>query len=322
MSDTVLFVDDEEQVLNSIDGIFSRADVTVLKTASAQEALEIINQQPVAVVVSDSRMPDMTGLDLLSRIKNVSPDILKILMTEPSELGEAVEAINKGELFRFILKPWNNKFFIKTVQEAVLRFKTISSIKHGDEAAWLSVAEEIESKDPFTCGHAERVANYAVLLADAFNLPEEIKKAVKHGSYLHDCGKIQVPENILNKDGRLNKEEYDVIKNHPRWGVDIAVRAALPERIINVIHYHHERFDGSGYPSGMEGDEIPFEAQIVALADVYDALTSDRCYRTRFTNEKAVEILRAMRGNVFNPEVLDRFLEHCLLSENTPSPDV
>jgi len=323
MSDTVLFVDDEEQVLNSIDGIFSKADVTVLKTASAREALEILDQRTVAVIVSDSQMPEMTGIDLLSKIRDVSPDTLRILMTAPSDLAAAVDAINNGELFRFVLKPWDNKFFVKTVQEAVSRYKIIHTIKHGDDASLLSVAKEVELKDPFTTGHSERVAHYSTMLAELFGLPENIKKAVKHGSYLHDCGKMRVPENILNKKGRLNKDEYEIIKNHPRWGADIAIQARLPEQIINIIHHHHERFDGSGYPSGMKSDEIPFEAQIVAIADVYDALTSDRCYRTRFSDEKAVEILLLMRGNVFNPEIIDKFINDCLQQiRQEPSPHI
>jgi HD-GYP domain-containing protein (c-di-GMP phosphodiesterase class II) len=120
----------------------------------------------------------------------------------------------------------------------------------------------------------------------------------------------------------LNKDEYEIIKNHPRWGADIAIQAALPEHIINIIQYHHERFDGSGYPSGMKGDEIPFEAQIVAVVDVYDALTRDRCYRARFSDEKAVEILLLMRGNVFNPEIIDKFISNCLQTiKKESSPD-
>jgi len=309
MSDTVLFVDDEEQVLNSIDGIFSKSDLTVIKTASAREAIEIINKQPVAVIVSDNRMPEMSGLALFSKIRTLSPDTLNILMTAPSELAEAVDAVNKGELFRFVLKPWDNKFFVKTIEEAVGRYRTVITIKHGDEAALLNVAKEIELKDPFTIGHAERVAHYASLLAALFNLPDDNKTAVRLGSYRHDCGKIRVPEAILNKRGRLNKDEYEVIKNHPRWGADIAIHAGLSERIINIIHHHHERYDGSGYPSGLERDDIPFEAQIVSVADVYDALTSDRCYRPRFEDDKAVEILLLMRGNVFNPVLIEKFID-------------
>lgn len=312
MSDTVLFIDDEQQVLNSIDGIFSKSDITVVKTASTSDALEIVRERAVAVVVSDNQMPEMKGLDLLAQIRTLSPDTLRILMTAPSNLAEAVDAVNNGELFRFVMKPWDNKFFIKTVQEAVSRFKVVHTLKQGDEAAYRSVAKDVELKDPFTSGHAERVADYAALLAESFDLSDDLKRAVKLGSYLHDCGKLQVPESILNKDDRLSKDEYEIIKNHPRWGAAIAVQAGLHKNIINIVHYHHERFDGSGYPSGMKGNEIPFEAQIVAVADVYDALTSDRCYRTRFSTEKAMEILSLMRGNVFNPEIIDRFIDECL----------
>jgi putative nucleotidyltransferase with HDIG domain len=167
-------------------------------------------------------------------------------------------------------------------------------------------------KDPYTNGHAQRVSDYAALLADVFSLPEEIKKVIRHGSYLHDCGKVGVPEHILNKKSRLSNEEYQTVKNHPRWGTDLAIQAALPEQIINIIHYHHERFDGSGYPSGMQGDDIPLEAQIVAIADVYDALTSDRCYRTRFSDDKSIQIMLLMKGNVFNPVIIDKFIYDCL----------
>jgi response regulator RpfG family c-di-GMP phosphodiesterase len=312
MSETVLFVDDEEQVLHSIGGLFSKTDVTVRSTVSAREALDIVHKEPVSVVVSDHQMPEMMGIDLFSKIRDISPDTLKILLTSPADLAVAVDAINNGEIFRFVMKPWDNKSFIRTVEEAVARYQIIQSIKDGDETTLLSVAQSVELKDPYTNGHAERVSYYATMLAELFNMSEETKQGIKLGSYIHDCGKVGVPERILNKKSMLNNDEYETVKNHPRWGTELAIQAALPEQIINIIHYHHERFDGSGYPSGLQGDDIPMEAQIVAIADVYDALTSDRCYRTRFSDEKAIEIMLLMKGNVFNPDIIDKFVHDCL----------
>lgn len=176
----------------------------------------------------------------------------------------------------------------------------------------LSLAQTIESKDPYTLGHCESVARYALMIADALRLSDEIKKDIRYGSWLHDCGKIGVPENILNKNGPLNECEFEIIKNHPRWGADVAVQASMSENIVKIIFHHHERYDGRGYPSGLQEHAIPYVARIVTIADVFDALTSDRPYRKGFDAEKAVKIIRMMGGNVFDPGILDVFLRNCL----------
>lgn len=312
MSDTVLFVDDEKNDLNSFDRLFSDIAAKILTASSAEEALDVITKEEIAVLVSDSFLPEMKGVDLLSKVREISPDTLKILMTAHKDISAAVDAINNGNAFRFIIKPWDDTTLVQVVQEAISRYKLIQALKREDEITLFSLAQTIESKDPYTRGHCERVANYTLMVADAFNLSEDTKKDLKFGSWLHDCGKIGVPEHILNKKGLLDVYEFDIVKNHPRWGANVAREAQLPESIIKIILYHHERYDGNGYPSGIKGHDIPFEARIVTLADIFDALMTDRPYRKRYSEEKAINIISLMRENVFDPEIVDIFLNKCL----------
>ena len=309
---TVLFVDNEKSILNLIDRIFIDSDIRVLKADTAQKALDIISQEDIAVIVADNQIPGMNGNALLSRIKEISPDTLRIMITGYADLETAVDALNNGEIFRFIINPCQNDSLIKAVKEALEQYWIIHSLRSTDENTLLSLAEAVELKDGYTRGHCERVAKYALMIASEINMNDEAIKAIRHGSWLHDCGKIGVPEDILNKNGPLDPEEFEIIKNHPKWGADVAKKAAMSRLILNIIHFHHERYDGSGYPAGLKEDEIPFEVRIVTVADVYDALTSDRPYRDKYTIDKAMEIMRIMRGTAFDPDILDLFLDMCV----------
>lgn len=308
MSSTVLFVKDEEHILNSIERLFPDTDINIISTANITEAIDLVNKEQIAVTVSDNQTPEMKGIELLSRIKEISPDTLNILITSPQDLTAAVEAVNRGKVFRFIMEPWDYTTFVQTVCEAVTRYQTVQSMKNADETSLHAVAQTIELKAPHFQGHFDKVARYALMIAEGFNPSEKIRNFIRLGSIIHDCGKVVIPESILNKKGRLYDEEYEIIKQHTRVGRDLAKQAGLPEKISNIIHFHHERFDGSGYPSGLKGNDIPFEARIITVADVYDALTSERIYRDKYETEKALEIMNLMRGNVFDPDVLDMFL--------------
>ncbi len=308
MVETALFVDDEENVLHSLERLFSDRGVHFLGAGSAEEALDLIRKEEVAVLVSDNQMPGMTGIALHAHVKEISPDTIRILMTGHADLQTAMDAINRGEVFRFVVKPWDNEELVRIVEDGLNRYRVIRSLKKADEATLLSLAQTVELKDPYTRGHCDRVARYALMLAEAFNLPEDDRREIKHGSWLHDCGKIGVAESVLNYEGPLNEEQFEMIKQHPTWGADVARQAQLSDRIINIILCHHEKFDGSGYPSGMKGKSIPFEARIVSVADVYDALVTDRPYQERSSPEKARKILSSLRGSSFDPEILDVFL--------------
>ncbi|MEK7365939.1 MAG: HD domain-containing phosphohydrolase, partial [Candidatus Deferrimicrobiota bacterium] len=278
MDDAVLLVDDEANILNALARLFLDRDVRVLRAGNGEEALGIVRREPVAVVVSDNLMPGMRGVELLSRVRDQSPDTARVLLTGYADLSTAIEAINRGEVFRFHVKPWVDEEIVRTVEEGVRRYQLVRSLRDGDEATLRSIAQTIELKDPYTRGHCDRVAAFALKIAEALGLPEGTRRAIKHGSWLHDCGKIGVPEAILNCPGKLSAADFEVVKKHPGWGAEVGRQANLPEEVINIILYHHERFDGRGYPTGAKGTEIPLEARIVAVADVFDAMSTDRPY--------------------------------------------
>jgi putative nucleotidyltransferase with HDIG domain len=306
-----MFVDDEPWVLSSLKRLFADTDYDCHFCASPDDALRLAETEKIRVVVSDNQMPGMTGIEFLYRLKMVSPDTVRIMMTAYANLGVAISAINKSEAFRFITKPWDNDELLSLVAEGLARYDMLFSMRSHDEGHYRSLAQTVELKDPYTRGHCDRVADYAERLARAAGVAEPLLTCIRHGSILHDCGKIGVPEEVLNFPGKLTLEEFAVIKQHPDWGTQVAREANLPEAVINVILYHHERADGSGYPAGLTGGNIPLEARIVAIADVFDALTSDRPYRKGNSFEEATTILMGLTG-LLDDELLGIFRENVI----------
>ena len=304
----VLFVDDEDAILSAVERLFSDVGIPILRAGNAAEALGLFAREEIAVVVSDHMMPGMRGVDFLAHLKGVSPDTVKILMTAHADLTTAMDAINNGEVYRFIAKPWDNEKLIESVSLALNRYRMQKGVRQGDESMLRSLAQTIELKDPYTGGHCDRVAGYALSLGQALGLEEPVLREIKHGSWLHDCGKIGVPDAILNYAGPVSGADFEKIKNHPLWGAQVARQANLSDTAVNIILHHHEHFDGNGYPYGLAAGEIPIEARIVAVADVYDALASERPYRKAYPRQKAAEILKGMAESVLDPELVELFL--------------
>lgn len=306
---TVLFVDDEQSIRNAIERMFmERDDVRCLFASSGPEGLEILGREDVWVVVSDYLMPGMRGIEFLSKARSVRPNAVRIMMTAYADLSVAIDAINKSEAYRFVTKPWNNKELMDTIDEALMRFQLVQSLVSEDETVYLSLAQTVELKDPYTKGHCDRVARYAVALAQALGLNDAMINDIKHGSWLHDCGKIGVPEAILNFPGRLSEDDLETVMQHPRWGADVARQARMSDTVINIILHHHERFDGNGYPAGLEAEEIPIEARIVAISDFFDALYSERPYRKAYDFDRTIEIMHEMTAAHFDPKLIELFL--------------
>jgi putative nucleotidyltransferase with HDIG domain len=171
-----------------------------------------------------------------------------------------------------------------------------------------SMAYKVDQKDHYTKGHSDRVANLSLEIARELRLPDGDIKAIVGGALLHDLGKLDIPDDILKKPGRLSKEEYEIVKNHPDLGVNRLAGMNFPWDIIPMIRFHHEQFDGGGYPTGMAGETIPLGARIICVADVFDALTSERPYRAAFSTEKALQVMKEEMVKSFDPVILDMLI--------------
>ena len=311
MHETLLLVDDNRLIVDNLNNLLKEEDVRILTAHDAQQALALIRQEDIAVVVTDNIMPGMSGLDFLSCLATISPSTIKILMSAYADLPTVLSAINRSEVFRFVLKPWRDEEMLTAVREGLRRHRMILAMRKEDEDVLRSLAQTIELKDPSTKGHCDRVAVYALMIADALHLSSDVKREIKYGSWLHDCGKIGISETILNGNERLTGQEFETMKMHSFWGADVAAKANLSQITCNIIHYHHERFDGTGYPERLRGEGIPLEARIVAVADVFDALTNDRPYRKGYPQERAMAIMEGMRGTTFDPQILTTFFCDC-----------
>ncbi|WP_243370127.1 HD domain-containing phosphohydrolase [Geotalea sp. SG265] len=305
MAETILFVDDQKIYLDYTRELFGNRGLAVMTAASGSEALRIVNENIIAVIVADNQMPGMNGLELLAKVKEISPHTVKVMMTGSADLATTLSAINNGEVFRFVVKPWKDAEMVKAVKDSIRRFRILQSLKREDEFVLHSLAQTIELKDACTKGHCDRVATIALQIAAKLGLSEGKQEEIKFGSWLHDCGKIGVPEAVLNAPRPLTEMEFELVKNHSVWGCTVVRKANLSETVQNVVLYHHERYDGRGYPSGLQGKEIPLEARIVAVADVFDALSVDRPYRKKLSREQIIETIDGMRNTHLDTEIVN-----------------
>lgn len=306
---TILFVDDEAGIRNALRRLFIDSPYRLLFAACAAEGLEILRANECAVIVSDNQMPGENGVEFLAKARLLAPDSVRVMMTAYADLGTVLNAINRCEAYRFVVKPWDDQDLVELVGEGVLRYELLTSLRRGDEAIYRTLAQTIELKDHYTRGHCDRVVDFSLAIGRRVGLSMEDLTHLEHGAMLHDCGKIGVPEATLNFPGRLDEEQFEVIRRHPGWGADVARTAGLHQSAVNVILYHHEHYNGQGYPAGLAGEDIPLEARIVAVADVYDALTSDRPYRKAMPPEVALREFTSMSGTVLDPYFVELFLE-------------
>jgi response regulator RpfG family c-di-GMP phosphodiesterase len=313
---TIMFVDDEAGIRNSLKRLFADSPHNVLLAASAAEALQLLRTNTCAVIVSDNQMPGETGIEFLNKARQIAPDTVRVMMTAYADLGTALNAINQCEAYRFVVKPWDNQELVDLVNTCVMRFELIQSLRLKDEAIYRSLSQAIELKDHYTRGHSDRVVEYSVALGKRMGLSPETLIHLQHGAMLHDCGKIGVPEATLNYPGKLDNDQMNVIRKHPDWGGEVARAAGMHQITVNIVLYHHEHYNGKGYPAGLAGDDIPLEARVVAVADVYDALASDRPYRKAMPPDVAMREFMAMSGTVLDPLIVTNFLE--IVNEGQP----
>ncbi len=289
---TILVVDDEPRNLKLLEAILTPLHYNVVKACHGEEALSIVHKMTVDLVLSDVMMPVMDGYEVCRYLKqNENTRLIPIIMvTALNDMESRVKGIEAGA-DDFLSKPVN-KIEMQARTKALITTKKLNDKLTSIEDMLFLLANAVEAKDKGTEGHVQRVSEMAVLLGKKLSLAAHETAALHYGGILHDIGKIWVSRTILNKPGALSEEEWQVMKQHPLIGYKICLplKKTLGTAIDMILH-HHEKLDGSGYPEGLRGDDISVAARIMAVVDIYDALTTDRPYKQRMTHEQAISIL-------------------------------
>jgi putative two-component system response regulator len=307
---TILVVEDDAQVRNLLSEHLISLGYGILKAASAEEALQKLEGTTPDLVLTDVHMEGMNGIDLCARLKRDARFQLMpvIILTGQSDLKARVAGLAAGA-DDFFAKPFN-LLEIRTRVAALLRVKFLLDQLERAESVITTLGLTIEARDPYTAGHCERLARYAMGLGQALGVDEAMLKALWLGGFLHDLGKIAVPDRILLKSGPLNPEERNALETHPVIGADLVREMRTLDDVRPIIRHHHERFNGSGYPDGLKAGEIPLGARIMAVVDVYDALCTARPYKAALSHAKAVDILlRETEAGFWDPQVVGTFID-------------
>jgi len=288
----ILIVDDEPKNLKLLQAMLTPMNYDVVQAENGNDALSKIDRIDIDLVLLDVMMPELDGFETCRRMKtNPKTQMIPVvIVTALDDMNSKVKGIEAGA-DDFLTKPVNRLELVARTQ-SLIRLKMLHNSLTDIENVLFSFARAVEAKDEYTQGHTERVATLSIELGKRLGLPEEELKALSFGGALHDIGKIGVPNQILNKPGKLDDREWEIMKSHSNIGYDIGfpLKKNL-DLALKVILYHHEKMDGSGYPKGLKGDEIPVVARIVGIADIYDALTTDRPYRKGMDMGKAIEII-------------------------------
>ena len=309
----ILLVDDEVDNLSLLYRTLKN-DFNVIQTTSAIEALKLMKEKVFDVIISDHRMPEMDGVEFLKRSSEIMPQCVRLLITAYTDSEILINAINYGKIYSYIKKPWDPSELLITVKSSAEYFqlkkdndRLIYDLKELFMGTINAIIEALDAKDSFTLGKSRRVTFISLKMVKYFNLPMKEMGKLELAGLLHDIGMIGVPEDVLNKNEALTPEEFECIKKHVAHGVKILEDIQQLKDIVEIIKYHHERFDGSGYPYGLKGDEIPLNAKIIAIADAYDSMVSDRSYREGLVHEEAMKRIEEQSGKQFDPKVVIAF---------------
>jgi putative two-component system response regulator len=298
VASTILIADDDETNSELLSEILQEVGYRTICVRTGADALFKVTSGDADLALLDVRMPDKSGFDVCSAIKSNPPTrfVPVILVTGLCATSDRIQGIVSGA-DDFLNKPVNQQE-VRARVKSLLRLKSyIDELEHA-EIVLTSLAASIEAKDPYTHGHCERLSNYSVALGKKVGLSDELCIALRKGGIVHDIGKVAVPERILLKPERLTPEEWYIMKQHPAVGERICAPLRSFRAVLPIIRHHHEKLDGTGYPDGLKGDEIPLTARILQTVDIYDALTTDRPYRPAMPVEEAIEMMRseAKRG--------------------------
>ncbi|HEV8309098.1 MAG TPA: HD domain-containing phosphohydrolase [Methylomirabilota bacterium] len=306
----VLIVDDDSVVRETIRDSVEHLGYATREAASAEEALQRIAQELPDLILLDVRMPGITGIELCRRLKadQATHLIPIVLLTAQGELDTRVAGLEAGA-DDYFTKPVHLRE-LRARLRALIRLKRVVEELEQAENMITTLALTIEARDTYTAGHCVRLANFAVELGERLGLREDELGALRLGGFLHDLGKIQVPDGVLLKPGALTPDEWRLIKEHPAAGDRLATPMRTLGLVRPVIRHHHERMDGQGYPDKLAGQEIPFLARIMAVVDVYDALRTRRPYKPPLDEAESLRLLHeGARTGQLDPEVVRVFVE-------------
>lgn len=322
---TMLVVDDEEYVRKLLERILEPAGYEVVTADGAQEASDRLSHAGIDLVLLDIRMPGKSGLEFLPEIRASYPDTAVIMVTATADMDIAIRCMKQGAC-DYISKPINTEWVITGVNRALerrnLELENKGYRQHLEDTVTVqaekirtsllnsitALAYALEAKDKYTGGHSQSVAKIAAAIAEEMDLPRDSVDKIKLAGQLHDIGKIGVMESILNKPSRLTDEEFQRMQKHPEIGEHILAPITDDKELLMLVRGHHERFDGSGYPDHLTNTDIPLGARILAIADSYEAMTSERPYRKALDVSTALSELERSCGTQFDIEAFAAFL--------------
>jgi putative nucleotidyltransferase with HDIG domain len=328
----ILVVDDEEAIREVVSTLLEARGYRCKVCANGREALQAFRDESFDLVVSDIVMPEMDGMKLLAEVRAEDPDIPVIMVTAMHDISIALEAIRAGA-YDYILKPFEKDQLHLSVGRALEHRRLVlenltyqSDLEHlvAERTQQLSIALQdleqsydytlealggaLDAKDAETEGHCQRVTAFTITIAKVMGVDKALLRQIARGAFLHDIGKMGVPDSILRKPGPLTAEEREIMRRHCEIGFAVLERIPFLKEAAEIVLSHQECYDGSGYPRGLKGEEIPLGARIFAVADTLDAMISDRPYRKALPISAAREEIQRYSGRQFDPRVVEVFL--------------
>ncbi len=332
MPDRILVVDDEEAIREIVSSMLTTAGYVCQQAASGVQALAVLNSgEEFELMLSDLMMAELDGIGLLERTKEKFPDMPVVMVTAVHDISVALAAIRNGA-YDYLLKPFEREQLMNTVGralenrrlklenrtyqtnlESLVEARTdqlqeaLRDLERSYDITLQALGDALDLKDRETEGHSKRVTAFTMAIARAMGLPPEQVAMIARGAFLHDIGKMAIPDKILNKPGKLDPDEVVVMREHCFKGYQIVKKIPFLADACDIIYSHQERFDGSGYPRGLKGMEIPLGARIFSVADTLDAITSDRPYRGARSLTVARAEIQEWAGRQFDPDVVEAF---------------